>query len=654
MRDKSYSSDIYQILMLLLLAAAVLTALGYLVFSLIPGISPEQSSRLTADFIPRIRGLSYPEPRERNTFFVLVLLTPAICFGVVWLCTKLRCSCSGRLLPDLGLAFIPVLLLTTCLAYDPQYCNNLFTPVMDSAIRFAALLGLTVAAACFIPKINIKHSWHQALWALLLCLPLLQVFCCRIYTLDRLVNEYDDHINIVSYAIAQAVGGLNDYHYYGFYCRIIAPLMRFTGAGVFNISIIMGILFVTAIYCIYRTAFQMMRNRLLVLGFALLIFYLFGMSVFLHRHTTFKIDPYFAYFPIRLFWPGVALLCYYRLLADKRKYWLPLYGVISGIALLWNLDSGVALTGAAGAALFAELIFSKEKQAVLRRIVVFAGSALVTLLTVFGLIWLDCGDVPPVLTMLEYLGIFYRGGFTMLPMPAPPAAWCAVAGIYLLGLIVGIRQFMAKDFGIMAKMSIYLSVLGIGLFAYYQGRSHILNLPSVSWPAALLLFLYSDRLARLLRANLIDHKLKLLLLPVMFVTLGAAATFIFDLPRIGAGINRTVAGIAAMQQINPMEDNVRFILANAGDHKEVNILSDMQGVYYAETGLRAGIKNFGVVEQLLISERERTLKELKQARIPLFISVFAGERDKVPAWIYQHYQLVNSNSSGSMLLFLPR
>jgi len=43
-----------------------------------------------------------------------------------------------------------------------------------------------------------------------------------------------------------------------------------------------------------------------------------------------------------------------------------------------------------------------------------------------------------------------------------------------------------------------ISVVGIGVFIYYQGRSHNYNLIAISWPAYLLLALFTDRILKII------------------------------------------------------------------------------------------------------------------------------------------------------------
>lgn len=661
MIKKDSTREIFAIIFEFLIAAFCLSCIGYIIFHLVPGVNEKEKARITAEFIPRVKNLLLPEYQERTTFVMVVLLSPLLCWGSILCCKNIirtvmasAANCSRmRQYYSFSISVALILLATVNFIFDPQFLSVLFMPVMKNPLITCLICLITAIAIPLTIKFNLNRYLLKGLPPVLLILPLLQILCCRIYTLDRLVNEYDDHINIVSYALSQAVAGLNDYHIYGFYCRMLAPLLSLTGTGVFNISIIMGILYMVAIFCIYWTMFRIIKNKIWVIGFALILFYIFGMSVFLHHNSSFKLDPYFAYFPIRLFCPAIALLCYYMLITSKQKYWIAACGSVAGCGLLWNVDSGIATAGAFGGVLFAEFIFTSGKKEAFRRIVLYVISLSVALFLTFALLWIHNGNPPPVISLLKYLNIFYSGGYMMLPMPGMPAAWCFIAGIYVLGLTAGIHDFAAGKFNIVSRMNLFLSVLGIGLFAYYQGRSHIFNLPSVCWPAMMILFIFTDHLIRLAKAKLIDGSFKILLFPALFLAICAFVSFPFDVIRLSSGISRTMNGIIEMQQINPMEADVRFILANAGNNKVVNILSDMQGVYYAETGLRAGIDNFSVVEQLLEKDRVRTFTELQTAKSPLFVSAFPDKKAKVPAWIYEHYKLEAVNHNGSLLYFVP-
>jgi hypothetical protein len=75
----------------------------------------------------------------------------------------------------------------------------------------------------------------------------------------------------------------------------------------------------------------------------------------------------------------------------------------------------------------------------------------------------------------------------------------------------------------------------------------------------------------------------------------------------------------------------------------------MQGVYYAETGLRAGISDFDMVEIFFLEDWLKIVNELRKAQVPLFI-----ERTHVAPWLYKVYKLKAVSQDGSLLCFLPR
>ena len=94
--------------------------------------------------------------------------------------------------------------------------------------------------------------------------------------------------------------------------------------------------------------------------------------------------------------------------------------------------------------------------------------------------------------------------------------------IYLLGMGFGLQAFLDGNRNTFARLSMFLGILGTGLFTYYQGRSHDYNLLSVCWPAVLLGFLFADRLLLAIRARLLPRQLCWLALPAVYFGLMTA------------------------------------------------------------------------------------------------------------------------------------
>lgn len=661
MKKTNYSLEIFIVLFELCLTSLALICCGIVVFHTAHEVSAEGMAHLRQDFLEDLRSYLLPELRERTTFVSLALLCPVLSLGIIYGCEiwrrNLRDKVSRRAIFT-GALILNILILffsTLCFILKPRFLTILFDPVINNYLILAIVLVLSVAAIYAVFKFDLNSPLRKILYPVLLLLPVIQILCCRIYTLDRIsFTEPEHHSNIIAYAVSQAAAGLNDYHQYGFYHRMLAPVFRVISPGLFNISVVMAIIYMAALFCVYLTVFKLTKNKILVVGFAAVMFISCGgLWYFIHIVQGAYLDPYFAYFPIRFLFPALAVLFYYMLIAEKRKYLIAGCGILSGCALWWNFDSGIPVVVAFCAVMFLEFAFSRERHQAFLKLLWFGIAAILGFCAVLLLLTIDNGQPPPFMETLKYISYFSSSGFMMLPMPGIPAPWCFFAGIYVLGIIVGIRSFVSGNFNVVSRMSLFLSVLGIGLFTYYQGRSHTFNLPGPVWPALLLLFVYTDRLIRLIKLKRIESFYKLLIFPAVFLMVFSIATIMLDAKMIAAGISRTVRGILEMNNLNQVEINVRFILANAGNCKTVNIQSGMQGIYYAETGLRAGINNFGLVELLLEKDMVRISKELQEAKVPMFISTLPNVIE-LPDSIKKYYKLQAVSPNMTMLYLVPR
>jgi hypothetical protein len=660
MKKTNYNLEIFLVFVELCLTVLALICCGIVIFHSAHEVSAEGLAQLRHEFLMGLRSQLLPELRERTTFVSLSLLCPVLSLGAIYVCEigrrNLRDNASPRVIFS-GALILNILILSisaVCFIIKPRFLTMLFDPVINNYFILAVVLILSAAAVYAVFRFNFNSPVRRILYPVLLLMPVIQIFCCRIYTLDRISLMADEpHSNIISYAVSQAAAGLNDCHQYGFYHRMLAPIFRAISPGLFNISVVMAIIYMVALFCIYLVIFKLTKNKILVLGFAAVMFLACGgVWNFIHIVQGTSIDPYFAYFPIRFLFPALAVLFYYMLIAEKRKY-LIACGILSGCALWWNFDSGVPVVGAFGAVMFLEFIFSCERRRAFLKLLWFGIAAILGFCAVLLLLTIDNGQLPPFMESLKYVSYFSSSGFMMLPMPGIPAPWCFFAGIYVLGIIIGIRGFATGRPDIISRMSLFLSVLGVGLFTYYQGRSHTFNLPGTVWPAMLLLFVYTDRLIRLIKTKQLNRLYKMLIFPAMFFMVFSFVTIMLDAKMIAAGISRTIRGISEMNNLNQVEINVRFILANAGDCKTVNIQSGMQGIYYAETGLRAGINNFNLVELLLEKDLERISKELQNAKVPMFISMPPNVIE-LPASIKKYYKLQAISPSMTMLYLVPR
>jgi hypothetical protein len=209
------------------------------------------------------------------------------------------------------------------------------------------------------------------------------------------------------------------------------------------------------------------------------------------------LDVYFQYHPIRLLFPACSVLLAWTYLARPSRglYWISLGLLAAGV--LWNIDSGVpAFLSWVGLVCFAE-VAERGWPSGLRKSALHLVAACLSF-TAVVVAWsvgmrLLYGAFPDYASAIRYQQLFYLAGFCMLPMPLP-GTWMVVVLIYLAGLM---RAFMALAAGrctIRARMAFYFSLLGVGLFAYFQGRSAKAVLTLAWWPCFPLMALFLDEL----------------------------------------------------------------------------------------------------------------------------------------------------------------
>jgi len=664
MRGKDYNKVIFSTFIRFFIVIIILICCGWLVYSTTREITREQLLLICAKMLQPAWFLFSPEHKERITFITLTLLSVPLCIEVIFISERFSNAkkwLDENLKPSGIIALnIFVLILTAACLYQrglhPQFMYILFKPVwMNSYFLLLPVLALTafMVYAAFKWKLN---KWNYGMLILLLFIPLLQVLSCRLFSSLKLVSKsVPEHSNIIAYGVSQAAAGCTDYHQYGFYARMLAPVFRIIPPDMLNISIVMAVLFITGCLSVYWVLSRNVKNQALVFAFAFIFFLTSGIWGFLHvSQSSLFIDPYFAYYPIRFICPALAVLCFYLQARFRKKYFIFICGILGGISLWWNLDSGIAVAGAFAAYMFLELVFSRTRSAAIQ-FLSFLVSGILTFLGLMLVFSIQQGGMVSQEEAFKYIKFFSCAGFMMIPMPGLPSPWCVFIGIYLMAIIIGLRDFIAGRFSISAKMSLFLAILGIGLFTYYQGRSHIYNLPVVIWPALLLLFIYADQIIRLVRNGMVNKYFKLLLVPAFFMSACAVVTVAAGGNMLVSGVERTCRNLINTEKPSQLRQDVKFILANAKDHKTVNIVSDMQGIYYAETGLKAGIDNFNMVEIFFVDDWKRVVNEIHKADAPLLIARYTRcKQQRIAPWVYENYILKAVNKNGSLYYFVPK
>ncbi|CAN5423409.1 hypothetical protein BH10PLA2_BH10PLA2_12750 [soil metagenome] len=375
---------------------------------------------------------------------------------------------------------------------------------------------------------------------------------------------------------------------YGLFAWFLQPLFRVTGLSVAKFTFVMGMLSATA-YLLIGLFLKRMTNRPLLAAIGLTATLFNGWMLFLtvegpHRGKYF--DLYFQYVPLRLIFPALMLAMGSCWLvrpsrALSRGIWLML-----SCGVLWNLDSGAP---AAAAWVFLLMYFETEPgrpNGRLRRLcrqAVAGLAALCGVLSVHALsTWHAAGAWPNYSLMFRSQAIFYAHGFGMLPMPWP-GTWMVVVAIYLIGLTYAACAHAQGGCDNRARGLFLISILGLLLFSYYQGRSHRAVLILAWWPAfpalTLLLDVLLDHVAGLGKRFSLAGLVACLPAAILF---GSVASFCEYLPFVGAGAGKQLAGVL---HVEPMPFNVDadLVRQHALQNRPLWIISPRESVLHLAT-----------------------------------------------------------------------
>ncbi|MGN6316128.1 hypothetical protein, partial [Trinickia sp.] len=260
--------------------------------------------------------------------------------------------------------------------------------------------------------------------------------------------------------------------------------------------------------------------------------------------------------------------------------------------------------------------------------------------------------------MTQYQQVFYAAGLYMLPLPLPPHPWMSVLGVYLLGLLSSLSGWRAAPASSKPDLTFFLSMLGLGLFVYYQGRSHIFVLMCVYWPALLIAAMAADKALRAIRTRVLQPfgQIAIPVAALAFLVL-SAGSFLARTPEFGGDLMQRHA--RGSQTEDPIvRDELAFIKAHSRSGQNCLILSQRQGIYYAESGLASPLKGPGLVETVLRQDEDRLLEAFKRGRLAcVFLGVGGTSQAALPispADASAAYDVAATSPEGTMLYLRPK
>jgi hypothetical protein len=605
------------------------TALSGCGFAIIAAICWYAVPPITHDaaFIARfavLDGFLYPrQPGKTAAYQACLVAAPFLIFGAMWMARRVLAGFSGigvRRAVQVGLA-LHLLFFAACvrpLFYYPNpplwlppgwlLCPMTFPPPVPgwewmACTVFAILFGFAVVAG---PRESMRR------WVLRVIAVLAIGLAPVVFYVPSQVNdnpEFTYHLNAMLDATSQSINGhhlLVDFpHIYGGYGEMLAPFLRLFPRAMAVPLVALGLTVFLSI------SFWLLAARRLIRHPAILA--LCGTAILSVNYLA-ELPPNYCYVTARTLFPSLGLLLAISYLRRPTPLLFWIVSVLAAVASVWNLDTGVVFWFAWTLTLLAGDI---NHRAVTR-----AALHLLAQVALLGLAWISflgylrlVSHQPLDMGLLFYFqSMVVKSGYFCVALVVP-SAWTFVVLLYLTGLVVAAFAHLRPRVKWHGRLVLLLSLLGIGMFTYYMGRSAESNLISVSPPGILLVGLLGDRALARMRRGLLPPVTRWFFVPWATMIFWWAFLFFVQLPML---LQRDFQTCLDTFPLHPsrVEVNAEFAAHHTTPGEgDVYFISGNSGFYYYLTGTVRPLRTPGNVELIQMRDMETLLEAIKTQRI---------------------------------------
>lgn len=620
-----------------------------------------------------------PKPVERFVFLsVTSIMCVAVTLFVLSVESKYLYFTKGRLFESKYVQFFVSLLIFVTLylsLYNSEFLGSLLSIYRFGIGRPSPIITLGILVVGYalgyraslyqLRRPSDKSTW--LLWIVFLMAVLLDIVAFRIYTTNNIYLAAQMHFDAAIYALTQVINGktlLVDLpSQYGLFPEIIAPLFKVVRASVFSVTALFAVLQIASLSALFYVLSKLTRGYwlLLLLSSLTLIVVTFSTPLFF-MHIR---EPYFQYWPIRFFWPSMSILAFYYFSQNKSFTRAALFSVLGGVAAFWNLDSGLFIVVAFGAYFAAQFILSlSDKLKSYFWIKLLVVHLFVTLSVFSCLLYslvLKSGMSLNLNWLIHYQKTFYQMGFMALPMPYRFNPWISILGVYLLGILMSLYSWRHRVNRISSDLIFYVSLLGIGLFTYYEGRAHTNNLIQVFWPALFVTVLITSQMLKGMELSRLSKNYHYYTAIAFSFCIISSIVFLTHLRLLVKSSYETVneAYKPSEEQSRSILNELEFIKTHSLNNKDCIILSKYASMYYLESGIASPVKGPGLAETLLQSDLNSLEDELFRNGSQIQCVFYGIGNSETPLDInykqlLKYYKISDKNSLGTMLYLVPK
>jgi len=661
----------------LITTICILLALNYLIFATYHvDTNPiiEQANK----FSYKSSGAFAPEPVERAQYLLSILLSPFI-ISISYLLINKYIKPMLTPITDFDTYYTAFIMTTPLIAgilllwliINSAIFISIYTPTLiysNGLILVIYLLILLpgVITAVWLSRKPETNKITSAIYGFIALITILLIFFMGLFNKNPTYSVY--HFNAMFYSVSQVVMGktlLVDFNNtYGLYPHLLEPIFRIIGLSVLNYSIVMSALTALAFILIYLFLKDNISNKIIAtMGFTSVIF----INYLIFKLDTLALfDSYNQYWPLRFIFPAVLIFLGTLYIKTNSKIIYYSSWIAAAVSILWNIDSGIFVFASWLLLLVYIELYNTDKKCALKNIVMHTITAGNSIILVFGIyaihIFIRCRTFVDFIQMLEIPQFYVMYGFEMLPLPQVHV-WIAVFIVYLCGLVYSIKSLINGENQERGKIIWLLSILGIGLFTYYLGRSHDQVLLTPAYIAVILITIYADiSFTEWVRwGNKLGHHA----ITTIFLLLILSASFFNLIGHSGQIITFAGNGLSALNDTQQSDTtiNIDFIKTHTAYGEKIYIYANnYDGLYYGESHTVSALDIPGHTDQFFIRDHDKITKfliENKNTKIFLARSnnEAIAEPDRVPNFndiISQRYNIVDLSPNDQVALVIPR
>lgn len=278
--------------------------------------------------------------------------------------------------------------------------------------------------------------------------------------------------------------GVDFINIYGFYPYFYAILSLLGPISTYKITFMTAIITAVSWCCGIYYIYKITENK----------FFAFLLSLVFMYFVSANWSYYLQFIPLRIIAFSILLFLATLYMQKQKNYLIFLGFFVSVLAMVWNFETGlvnlIAWTAFVAYNLFSTYtVKDKKLYSSVIKIIIYALISLAIALLSFKFIPYIWGGKTADLSNIFLPQTLYLNSGFMVARISPMHPWFLPLLIYVTALILVLQPVCKaeKTQDRELPLLVFLSIFGLGIYTYYQGRSFFENLMGVFFPALLIL-----------------------------------------------------------------------------------------------------------------------------------------------------------------------